>query len=216
MPASAYRKPSDLPDTFPVFPLDGALLLPRTALPLNIFEPRYLNMIDDALAGGRLIAMIQTVAGGPPEAPHLQDVGCIGRLTSFTETPDSRYLISLTGICRFSVVAELGTPTPYRQVQGDFEPFAADLTPLDPDRGFNRVELMDTLRAFLVSNDLAADWASVENAPAETLINTLAMVCPFDAPEKQALLEAATINDRYDALMTVMKLRAAGPDGGVA
>lgn len=216
MPAFAYRKPSDLPETFPVFPLDGALLLPRTALPLNIFEPRYLNMIDDTLAGGRLIAMIQTIAGGPADAPHLQDVGCIGRLTSFTETPDGRYLISLTGVSRFKVVAELGTPTPYRQVKGDFEPYAADLVFIDPDRGFNRIELMDTLRAFLVSNDLAADWASVENAPAETLINTLAMVCPFDAVEKQALLEAPTVNDRYDALMTLMKLRAVGPDGGRA
>jgi Lon protease-like protein len=216
MPAHAYRKPRDLPQTIAIFPLDGALLLPRAVLPLNIFEPRYLNMVDDALAGSRLIGMIQTRAGGPQQQPDLQSVGCVGRLTSFAETPDGRYLISLTGICRFAVAEELAAATPYRQVRVAWESFAADLAPPSLPASFDRGELLAVLKTFLASNDLAADWSSIESAPPETLINSLAMVCPFDEGEKQALLEARTLADRIDALMTLMRLRAAGPDGGAA
>ena len=216
MPVSSYRKSRDLPDRIAVFPLDGALLLPRAALPLNIFEPRYLNMVDDVLAGDRMIGMIQTRPGGEPEQPALQNVGCAGRLTSFSEAPDGRYLISLTGVCRFSVAAEHETQTPYRQITPEFEPFASDLGPATLPEPFDRDALVDALRAFLVSSDLAADWASIENAPAEQLINSLAMVCPFEAVEKQALLEAPTLEARREALMTLMRLRAAGPEGGAA
>jgi Lon protease-like protein len=216
MPAFSYRKPRDLPDTIPVFPLDGALLLPRMVLPLNIFEPRYLNMVDDVLAGGRLIGMIQTRAGGPADRPALQSVGCAGRLTSFSEVPDGRYLITLTGVCRFGLDAELDAATPYRQVRADWEPFACDLAAPSLPASFDRVELLSALRAFLASNDLAADWASIENAAPDALVNSLSMVCPFDPPEKQALLEAPTLEARSEALMTLMRLRAAGPEGGAA
>jgi hypothetical protein len=216
MPAFAYRKPRDLPDALSVFPLDGAVLLPRSVLPLNIFEPRYLNMVDDALAGSRLIGMIQTRGSGPAERPELQSVGCAGRLTSFAEAPDGRYLISLTGVCRFAPVEELDAATPYRIVRPAYDAFAADLAPLAAPGGFDSAELLTALRAFLASNDLAADWSSIENAPPESLINSLAMVCPFDAAEKQALLEAATIDDRCATLLTLLRLHAAGPDGGVA
>ncbi len=215
MPA-AYRKPRDLPETLPVFPLDGALLLPRMVLPLNIFEPRYLNMVHDALAGARLIGMIQTRPGGPPDAPDLQHVGCAGRLTSFSETSDGRYLITLTGVCRFAPLAELADAAPYRQVRADWETFAADLGPPALPAGFDRAELLAVLRAFLASNDLAADWSSIESAAADTLIDSLAMVCPFDAAEKQALLEAPTLEARAATLLTLLRLRAAGPDGGAA
>jgi Lon protease-like protein len=217
MPAFAYRKPRDLPDSIPVFPLDGALLLPRSVLPLNIFEPRYLNMVDDVLGGKRLIGMIQTRPGADVgERPELAGVGCVGRLTSFSETLDGRYLITLTGVCRFAPVEELDGGTPYRQVRASYDRFAADLTVPALPTGFDRAELLSVLRAFLVSNDLAADWSSVENAPPETLINSLCMVCPFDAAEKQALLEAPTIDDRRETLLTLMRMRAVGPDGGVA
>ena len=216
MPVSSYRKSRDLPEVLPIFALDGALLLPRAALPLNIFEPRYLNMIDDALAGDRLIGMIQTRPGGPSELPALHTVGCAGRLTSFTETPDGRYLISLTGICRFAIAEDVAAASPYRQAHADFTPFESDLTPANLPGPFDREALMDALRAFLVSSDLAADWASVHKAPPETLINSLCMVCPFDAVEKQALLEAVTLEERRQILMSLMALRAAGPEGGAA
>jgi hypothetical protein len=216
MPAFVYRKPRDLPDTLPVFPLDGALMLPRTVLPLNIFEPRYLNMVDDALAGARLIGMIQTRPGGPPDRPELQSVGCAGRLTSFAETADGRYLISLTGVCRFAPVAELETTSPYRQVHARYDSFAADLSAPTLPKGFDRAALVDALRDFLASHDLAADWSSIEGAQPESLVDSLAVVCPFDPAEKQALLESPTLEDRAKTLLTLMRLRAAGPDGGEA
>jgi Lon protease-like protein len=216
MPISSYRKSRDLPEVLAIFPLDGALLLPRAMLPLNIFEPRYLNMVDDALGGHRLIGMIQTRPSGPPEKPKLQNVGCAGRLTSFTETADGRYLIQLTGVCRFAVAEEVETGTPYRQVRATFEPYLADLAPSGPLENFDREELMSVLRAFLVSSDLSTDWSSVQNAAPEMLINSLCMVCPFEAVEKQALLEAPTLEDRRETLMTLMRMRAAGPEGGAA
>jgi Lon protease-like protein len=216
MPVSSYRKTRDLPENIPVFPLDGALLLPRMVLPLNIFEPRYLNMVDDVLAGGRLIGMIQTRPGGPSDRPALQDVGCVGRLTSFSEVPDGRYLISLTGVCRFAVAAELDRPTPYRQVRAGWEDFAGDLTTPELPDDFDRTLLLEALREFLAANDLAADWSSIEGAEPDMLVNSLAMVCPFDPAEKQALLEARTLEARSEALLTLMRLRAAGPELGEA
>jgi Lon protease-like protein len=216
MPAFVYRKPRDLPDTLPVFPLDGALLLPRTVLPLNIFEPRYLNMVDDALAGARLVGMIQTRGDGAADRPELQNVGCVGRLTSFAETSDGRYLISLTGVCRFVPVRELEAPTPYRQVAPGYDAFATDLAAPALPPGFDRAPLLAALREFLASNDLAADWSSIEGAPPEGLVNSLAVVCPFDPGEKQALLEAPTLEARAETLLTLMRLHAAGPDGGAA
>ncbi|MGD2131760.1 MAG: LON peptidase substrate-binding domain-containing protein [Maricaulaceae bacterium] len=235
MPVFAYRKPRDLPSTLPVFPLDGALLLPRANLPLNIFEPRYLNMIDDALAGPRLIGMIQTRpapadapaqgAADPEQAaepgpvtvrPALQDVGCAGRLTGFSETSDGRYLISLTGICRFHVDHEIDADTPYRQVRADYDPFMVDFAEEALDPTFAREELLEALRAFLTAQNLAADWSSMQDAPTEALVNSLAMACPFEFEEKQALLEAGALDERCEILLTLLRLRAAGPAGGAA
>jgi uncharacterized protein len=201
-----YRKPADLPSEIAVFPLTGALLFPRGQIPLNIFEPRYLNMIDDALAGNRLIGLVQPDGRSSREKPDLSAVGCVGRLTSFSETDDGRYLITLSGICRFRVVHELDVRTPYRQVLADWDPFAADLKPPQSFAGFDRQPLLDALREYLDRNGLKADWSSIDEAQAEPLVNALSALCPFASIEKQALLEADTIEERRDVLIALMSM----------
>jgi Lon protease-like protein len=210
MVAGAYRKAADLPQVIPVFPLDEVLLLPHGQLPLNIFEPRYLNMVDDAMAAERMIAMIQTTPGGDPQRPGLAPIGCLGRITRFAETSDGRYLITLTGVCRFSIRAELSTPTPYRQVRADYGPFEADLKASDDDDGFDRMLLLRALRAYLERRSLEVDWEAAKTAPGEALINSLAMLLPFAAAEKQALLQAMTLSERREALIALMEIDAAG------
>lgn len=211
-----YRKLADLPLVIPVFPLDGALLLPGGQLPLNIFEPRYLNMLDDAMSGERIIGMIQTRPHQAPdsERPALAPVGCAGRVTSFAETSDGRYLITLTGVCRFRTGEELPVRTPYRQVRADFTPFEPDLredpagvrTAADIDR------LLLALRRYLDHRGLAIDWGDAESAPSDALINSLAMALPFDPLEKQALLEAETIFERKATLTALLEIDAAASD----
>ena len=213
MPAPAYRHISDLPDEIPVFPLTGALLLPRWQLPLNIFEPRYLNMIDDAMAGERIIGMVQSV-GGDKSRPGLANLGCAGRITSFSETNDGRYLITLTGIARFRVDRELDVRTPYRQVQADWNEFEADLHEPTVTALPNRERLVQTLRAYIDRNAMTADWSAVEEAPIETLINALCAGCPFSPIEKQALLEAVTLKDRCEALMALLEMDFPDTDEG--
>jgi Lon protease-like protein len=214
---AAYRKIADLPLVIPVFPLDGVLLLPGGQLPLNIFEPRYLNMLDDAMSGERIIGMIQTRPnhGSDPDRPSLAPVGCAGRVTSFAETSDGRYLITLTGVCRFRTGDELPARTPYRQVRADFAPFEPDLredgpggtrTAADIDR------LLSALRRYLDHRGLAIDWTDAESAPSDALINSLAMALPFDPMEKQALLEAETIFERKATLTALLEIDAAGGD----
>lgn len=205
MPAPAYRRISDLPEIIPVFPLSGALLLPRWQLPLNIFEPRYLNMLDDAMAGERMIGMVQTV-GGDRIAPKLADVGCAGRVTTFSETSDGRYLITLSGISRFHIDSELPATTPYRQVMADWRNFEADLYDPETEDLPSRDSLVRSLREYIDRNSMAADWSAVEDAPIETLVNALCAGCPFPAMEKQALLEAATLKDRCEALMALLQM----------
>jgi uncharacterized protein len=205
-----FRKPGDLPTTIPVFPLTGALLFPRGQLPLNIFEPRYLNMIDDALAGNRLIGMIQPDGSGDPEKPGLSRVGCVGKLTTFAETDDGRYLITLRGICRFAVAREYQAQTPYRQVTADWRPFGHDLKAPRSFEGFDRSALLDALRNYLDRNSLNADWSSIDEAQAEPLVNALAALCPFMPIEKQALLEADTIEARRDVLIALMDMDQGG------
>ncbi len=213
MPA-VYRKLGDLPLVIPVFPLDGVLLLPGGQLPLNIFEPRYLNMLDDAMSGERIIGMIQTRAGGDHQRPALAPVGCAGRVTSFAETSDGRYLITLTGVCRFRTGDELPVRTPYRQMRVDFSPYEPDLredgsgerTAADIDR------LLVALRRYLDHRGLAIDWGDAESAPSDALINSLAMALPFDPMEKQALLEAETIFERKATLTALLEIDAAGSD----
>jgi len=211
-----YRKASDLPAVIPIFPLDGVLLLPQGFLPLNIFEPRYLNMIDDALAGERIIGMIQTVAGGTKARPNLAAVGCAGRLTAFTETGDGRYLITLTGLCRFRIDRELLVQTPYRQVTAKFEPFAHDLAEddaEDDEDGFDRVTFLATLKTYLEKRGIEIDWTGAAEAPCGALVNSLAMALPFYPAEKQALLEAIDAEARKQALLALLEIDANLDDG---
>ena len=210
---SQYRKTADLPDTLPVFPLPGALVFPRWELPLNIFEPRYLNMFDDAMRGHRLIGMVQSM-GGTRERPEIARVGCAGRITSYAETDDGRYLVTLTGICRFAVKQELAVTTPYRQVTPNWDAFAADLYPASEDGLPDRSELILSLRTYASTHGLQADWSAVEDAPMETLVHALAAGCPFPAPEKQALLEAVSLADRARTLIALMAMSASGGDDG--
>jgi len=210
MPAG-YRKVSDLPALIPVFPLDGALLLPGCQLPLQIFEPRYLNMIDDAMSGHRLIGMIQTV-GGDRTQPSLADVGCLGRVTAYAETGDGRYMITLTGICRFAAGEEARLSTPYRQLKADFTRFAADLDDDEAQIVLDRTAFLDVLRRYLDHKGLAVEWDAARQAPAVALVNRLAMGLPFDASEKQALLEADDIADRARVLTALLEIDAAADD----
>ena len=214
--AQGYVRAADLPQVIPVFPLPGAILLPRGQLPLNIFEPRYLNMIDDAMAGDRIIGMIQPRPGSL-SLPGLSPVGCAGRITSFAETSDGRYLITLTGCARFRLASELPSQTPYRQVRADFTSFEADLAapPLD-DIGLDRDSLLDALRAYLETRGLDIDWDTAETAPPEALINSLSMALPFEPTEKQALLEAASLTDRSDVLTALLTIDAAESGDGDA
>lgn len=212
--AQGYHRAADLPQVIPVFPLPGAILLPRGQLPLNIFEPRYLNMIDDAMAGDRIIGMIQPRPGARAQ-PGLSPVGCAGRITSFAETSDGRYLITLTGCARFRLGSELPTQTPYRQVRADFAPFEADLAPPPVDDvGLDRETLLDALRAYLETRGLDIDWDTAETAPPEALINSLSMALPFEPSEKQALLEAASLTDRSEVLTALMTIDAAETGDG--
>ncbi|HEX5377796.1 MAG TPA: LON peptidase substrate-binding domain-containing protein [Phenylobacterium sp.] len=205
---SGYRRAADLPQVIPVFPLDGALLLPGGELPLRIFEPRYLNMIDDVMAGDRMIGMIQTT-GGERARPNLAAVGCLGRITSFNETSDGTYLITLTGICRFCVDDELPARTPYRQVRATFERFAGDLDDDEVETGaFDRARFAKALKTYLNRRELDIDWETAETAPLESLVTSLAMGLPFEPVEKQALLEAPNLAERCEALTALLEIDA--------
>lgn len=208
----AYDGPEALPAIIPVFPLAGALLLPRGQMPLNIFEPRYLQMIDDALqSGSRLIGMIQpdNAHSGNPEHPVLFSVGAVGRITQFSESGDGRYLIELTGITRFRVAEELHVTTPYRQCRVDYAPYADDFVPRKGEEEVDRAKLLRTLADFLHANDLKTDWAGVESAPNEALVNALAMMSPYGPAEKQALLEAPDLKTRAEILIAVTEIELA-------
>jgi uncharacterized protein len=210
-----YRKPGDLPGEIPIFPLNGALLLPRAILPLNIFEPRYLNMVDDVVAGKRIIGMVQTAPPRDDRAePPLQKIGCAGRLTSFHETDDGRYLVTLTGVSRFRVIDEEKGSAPYRIVKADYSGFGADLLPTELGDVFNRELLFDRLRRYLSEQNMTAEWDAVDDAPAETLVNSLCMACPFDPIEKQALLEARTVEERHNALISLLEMGGGTVQGG--
>jgi len=213
MPMNAvYKGPEDLPGVLAVFPLPGALLLPRGQMPLNIFEPRYLTMVDDALRSARLIGMIQPDPAhpGPDQAkPHLFRVGCVGRITQLAESGDGRYLMQLTGIARFRVEQELPVNTPYRQCQVTYRPFTDDFIARKGEDAVDRKTLLRTLADFLKANNLKADWAGIENAPNEALVNALAMMSPYGAPEKQALLEAPDLKTRAEILVAVTEIELA-------
>ena len=213
MAAGPFRKALDLPQVISVFPLDRALLLPHAQLPLRIFEPRYLNMIDDAMSSERMIGMVQTRAGGDAERPRLAKVGCLGRITSFAETTDDCYLITLTGVCRFAVGEELPLRLPYRQVQVRYSDYDGDLRPAADDDGFDRFRFLLALKPYLERRQLDVDWESAKTAPSEALVNSLAMLLPFDTAEKQALLEAPTMIERREALIALMEIDTLGRTG---
>jgi Lon protease-like protein len=207
-----YRRAEDLPETAPIFPLEGALLLPGGRMPLNIFEPRYLQLVDDLVSGGRLVGMIQPRLDGAIRgdgSPELCEVGCIGRLTSFSETGDGRYLVSLHGVARFRVAGETASEKPYRLCS--ILPFAGDLTE-DDGRAVNRAGLLKAFRDYLDANRLDVDWASVSRAETGTLVNALCMMAPYGPAEKQALLEAPDLESRAETLIAITEMALARDD----
>jgi Lon protease-like protein len=215
-PTDRYRQIADLPAAIPVFPLGGALLLPRCQLPLNIFEPRYLKMFDDALSRQRIIGMVQpdgeaaiAASGNPAVKPPLCSVGCAGRITSYAETPDGRLIVTLTGIARFRIVSELETTTPYRQCNVDWSEFADDLKAELGADSVSRDKLLGILKEYLDKNRLQADWRAIEMSANETLVNSLCMISPYGAREKQALLEARTLEDRNQMLIALTEVALA-------
>ena len=210
-----YRKPADLPEIVPVFPLSAALLLPSGRMPLNIFEPRYIQLIDEAIAGNRLVGMIQPRLDGGLKSdgePELCEVGCLGRLTSFAETGDGRYLVALQGVCRFRVVEEVMSRSPFRRCRimvfgGDFD-LEKEAAEVDRDA------LLKAFRAYLAANDLEADWNSISRAENATLVNALSMMAPYGASEKQALLEAPDLKTRAETLIAITEMAMARESDG--
>ena len=213
----SYKGAADLPEVLPVFPLAGALLLPRGQMPLNIFEPRYLAMVDDSLRDGhRLIGMIQpdTAHPGSEQKPKLYRIGCAGRITQLAETGDGRYLLQLTGIARFRIDEELTVVTPYRQCQVSYVPFIDDFTARKGEEEVDRASVLRALSDFLKANDLKADWEGIENAPNEALVNALAMMSPYGIAEKQALLEAPDLKTRAEILVAATEIELAKKTSG--
>jgi Lon protease-like protein len=213
MPMNAvYHGPADLPDVIAVFPLPGALLLPRGQMPLNIFEPRYLAMVDDVLASRhRLIGMIQPDGSHPglEDKPNLYKVGCVGRITQLAESGDGRYLIQLTGISRFRVEDEIAASTAYRQCRVTYAPFADDFVARKGEEDVDRKAVLRALTEFLKANNLKTDWEGIEKAPNEALVNALAMMSPYDSAEKQAMLEAPDLKTRAEILVAVTEIELA-------
>jgi Lon protease-like protein len=214
---AVYRDPEDCPGVIPVFPLPGALLLPRGQMPLNIFEPRYLAMVDEALKGDRIIGMIQPDPdGGSALVPKLCRVGCAGRITQLAETGDGRYLITLVGIARFRVEEELPTTTAYRQCRVSFDPFAIDFVARAGEPEVDRAGVLRALRDFVEAADVRVDWKGIDEAPNEALVNALCMMSPFGPREKQALLEAPDLKSRAEVLIAITEMELArggsGPD----
>lgn len=207
---------ADLPEVLPLFPLPGALLLPRARLPLHLFEPRYLMMLEDALkTPGRLIGMIQPChAPGRPDGARLQQIGCVGRVTQMSETEDGRYMITLTGISRFRLIEEVEGFTPYRRGRVSWDGFERDLGPADSDPGLDRAALMRLLSRYLEARSLETDWETLDQAEDELLINALSMLLGFDAEDKQALLEAPSLATRRETLVTLLEYALCGGDDG--
>jgi len=217
-----YRQPSDLPPRIPVFPLRGAILLPRSNLPLNVFEPRYLQMIDDVMSGNRVLGVIQPKLeeeDGAHESPAgkdypLQRVGCVGRVSAYQELEDERVMITLTGVCRFEVLDEPIVDAPYRSVMANYQPYVADFSIGIGEAQVDREKLLTVLKAYLEANKLSADWDGIQRASSEQLINALSVMSPFGAEEKQALLEAKSLSDRANVLVALADMElAAGVSG---
>lgn len=217
-----YRRPADLPPRIPVFPLRGAILLPRATLPLNVFEPRYLAMIDDVMSGGRVIGILQPAGGDDDDADsesplgkdsELRRVGCAGRVTSYQELDDGRVVITLTGIIRFESIDQAETDTPYRVMSVSYDRFARDLTEGLGEELVDRQNLLRVLKAYLEANRLKTDWSAIQRASNEFLINALSVMSPYGPEEKQALLEAADLKTRADVLIALAEIELASNGG---
>ena len=212
---AVYRSPQDCPLTIPLFPLTEALLLPRGEMPLNIFEPRYMAMVDDALAGRRVIGIIQPLKEEDASpAPELYAIGCAGRITHFAETGDGRYLITLTGVARFRLTEELVVTTPYRQARVDYHPFCNDFCARAGEEDVNRDAVIAALEAFVKARGLRIDWRGVRTASNEALVNALSMMSPYGMREKQALLEAPDLKTRAKMLVAVTEIELARGGAG--
>lgn len=212
---AVYEGPDDCPAVVPVFPLGGALLLPRGQMPLNIFEPRYIAMIDDAIRTHRVIGIVQPEpeSGRQAATPGLLQVGCLGRITQFGETGDDRYILTLTGIARFRIAEELSVTTPYRQCRVGYDAYLIDFTARAGEEAVDRNALLKALRAFAKASELKIDWKGVNEAPNEALVNALSMMCPFGPREKQALLEAPTLKERAEVLVAITEIELARNGG---
>ena len=208
-----YRGPDELPDTIPVFPLEGVLLLPRGELPLNVFEPRYVQMVEDALRTHRIIGMIQPETEEEEGKPALYGCGCAGRITAFGETGDGRYVLTLTGVARYNLLEELATDTPYRQCRVTFAPFISDFVEGEGEDDVDRAAVLKTLRDFAEANSLKVDWRGIESASNDSLVNALSMMSPFGPREKQALLEATDLKARADVLIAITEIELARGEG---
>jgi len=209
-----YSKLADLPKQIPLFPLSGALLLPRTDLPLNVFEPRYLLMIESAMASDRIIGMIQPDQTDESDRPRLEKIGCAGRITSYSEAEDGRYLVTITGICRFVLKREPKVATPFRQGIVDFKPFAVDLVTGTGAPSVNRQQLIEAFRQYLEANNMTTNWDEVNSVSTEVLVNTLSLLAPYPPREKQALLEAPDLKSRAEVLVALTELALKKSLGG--
>jgi len=215
-----YRRPADLPQVLPVFPLRGAILLPRATLSLNVFEPRYLALVDFALSTERLIAVVQPApeAGSgespPGKSSALRHVGCAGRITAFNEGDDGRVLITLAGIARFQLSQDVASEQPFRLCHVDFGGYTADFTCGHGEEDVDRPRLLATLKNYLAANNLNADWDRIDSASNERLVNTLSILSPYGPEEKQALLEAADLKARAEALVALAEMELAARDDG--
>jgi uncharacterized protein len=214
MSRSLFDPPlGQFPQLLPLFPLSGTVLLPGGRLPLNIFEPRYLALIADSLKLDRMIGMVQPREGQEKaQNPAVYRTGCVGRVTSFAETDDGRYLVTLSGLCRFDILEELAAQNGYRRVQADFSPYLADLEEA-PDGAIDRQRLLDSLRSYFKAQAIKADWKAIEESSDERLVSTLAMVCPFQPNEKQALLESPDLIARGRTMIAILDMAALGRGG---
>jgi Lon protease-like protein len=216
-----YRRPADLTPRIPIFPLRGAILLPRATLPLNVFEPRYLEMLDDVMSGDRLIGIIQPAAGASTDDEEssladsvgLRRVGCVGRVTNYQEVDHARLVITLTGITRYEILDEAVTDLPYRVASVSYDRFASDLNEGLGEDQVDRSNLLRVLRSYLDANKLEADWAAIQRASSEFLINALCVMCPYGPEEKQALLEADDLKRRADVLVALAEMELASSGG---
>jgi hypothetical protein len=213
-----YRGPQDLPQRIPVFPLWRAILLPRATLPLNIFEPRYLQMIEDVMSTSRVLGMVQP-EGAEDDNPvagtqRLRRIGCAGRVTAYQELDDGRLFITLTGVARFSLVEEVALNKPYRICTVSFAKFAGDFTAGAGEEDVDRQALLKTLKAYLDARNLQADWSAVSRSSNEALVNSLSLASPYGPEEKQALLEATDLKSRAEMLVALAEIELAGGFGG--